>query len=1845
MRPLFLFACLLLFGCGQKTKEVQQLHKVKYNPKVAAFTSGMVSNRAEIIVRFSEHIAEAQAGKPASTSIMKLTPSVKGDFYWNDNQTLAFKAKERMKGGTVYKVQVKLKQVFKDSAEDFEFTFQTLSQNIRLDMGQVSPYQNTDLSDNKLGGTLVLADDADINQVHKVITARQKGEELEVEWLAPATANNYPFLLHHIKRSSSPSTVQIRVSGEPISVDLNESKKIRIPSINDFELLACKTVFEPRQAIEISFTDPLNPTQDLSGLVELDNNTFFTSEIDNNILNLYPNTSMTGDVKVTIHPGIENILGIKNKAKETALLTFTSNKPQVEFLGKGTILPESSGLTIPFKAVSLKEVQVQIIKIYENNIASFLQQNSLDGNSQLKRAGRLVLKKTIPLNTDRTLDLNKWNTFSIDLDRLIMVDRGAIYRVELHFARRNAIYPCADEDTEDDTAPLTNPDEITDLEMAYYDGPYGYSYYDQDYYYYGSWNERDDPCKKAYYHNRRFASRNILASNIGIIAKKGTDKAMVVALTDLRTTEPLANAEVEIYNYQNQLITSAKSNNEGFIRLDVTRQPFLLIAKYQNQRGYLRLDEGSSLSLSRFDVSGQTIDKGLKGYIYGERGVWRPGDTLFVSLILEDRDNKLPGNHPVVFELSNPNGQLVKRLVSSDGVNNMYLFKVDTQDDAPTGNWQARFLVGGTAFNKTLKVETVKPNRLKIDMDFGTDMISVAKPTIQADMEVKWLHGAVAKNLKTIVTATLTSMPTHFKGYKNFSFDDPSRSFSSEEITFFEGKTDAEGRANILGNLEASDQAPGMLRASFRTRVFEQSGDFSIDRFSIPYSPYTSYVGIKTPEGDKRGMLLTDKRHTVEVATVDSEGNPISKSGLKYVVYKVNWRWWWESGSDNLARYVSSSSQDVVHTGTLSTRDGKGSFDFKIEHPAWGRYLIRVFDRASGHVCGKTVYIDWPGYATKPLGDNPEAASMLTLSASEEKYSVGQKAEVNFASAEGGRALVSIENGTSIIREYWVSTQKEFTAFNFEVTKEMTPNIYVHVTLLQPHAQTANNLPIRMYGVTPLLVEDAQTHLKPIIDMPETLEPEQKVKIKVSELNGMPMTYTIAMVEDGLLDLTRFKTPAPWNHFYAREALGVRTWDIYNQVIGAYGGQVEKVFSIGGDEDILQQQNDPNANRFKPVVKVFGPFELKKGGSKTHEFMMPQYIGSVRTMVVARNERTYGNAAKTTPVKKPLMVLATLPRVLGPGETVKLPITVFAMRKDIKKVELSVETNNLLSVIESNKRTVTFNKEGDKVVPFTLQIPEMLGVGRVKIIARSGSETATDEIEIQVRNPNPPRVTSISKMLKRNESGSIPYALIGMEGTNKATIEVSSIPPVDFGRRLKYLLRYPHGCSEQISSIAFPQLFLENVMELDDNTRAYTEKNIKAAISRLATFINTDGGFAYWPGHTKANDWGTSYAGHFLLEAEKKGFSLPINFKNKWVNYQTRQANKWTYSDKEKYKQLNQAYRLYTLALAEKPNKSAMNRMRNIASLTSNARWRLAAAYALIGQKEVAAELIENQSVEVADRSDYFYYSYGSATRDQAMILETLVLLNRMNTAAPLMKEIAEQLSSQRWMSTQTTAYSLMAISKLAGNAGSSRVAYSYHGTGISKEKISSDKPVNQIELAATIPTKGEVTFENHADGVMFARLILEGTPFKSDSVSESANLKMSVKYTTLAGEPIDVSNLPQGTDFMAAVTLTHPGQLSRYTDMALTQIFPSGWEIRNTRMEDTPSVFEVSTPDYRDIRDDRVYTYFDLGRNQSLTFVVLLNATYQGRYYLPSVSCQAMYNNQIAARKAGRWVQVVGQE
>jgi uncharacterized protein YfaS (alpha-2-macroglobulin family) len=1818
-----------------------------FSAYISAFTSGIISSESSIRILLTNEIqSPIEIGKPIDKNLFDFSPNIKGTAVWVDSRTIEFRPEKSLPNDTKYKAEFYLSNILDvpDEFETFNFDFQTMKQSFEVHVDGMTTTDKKTLRTQRLDGTLATADVADPKQIEKTVIVSQNGKNLSVSWIHEPNRTTHHFSVNDIARTETAGKVKLTWDGDAIGSEIHGEKVIDIPALGDFKVVDVKVVQSPEQYAVLQFSDPIMEGQNLDGLVTLTEGSALKYVIEGNEIRVYPQARQAGPRTISVETGVKNILGMPLKERYVMEIMFEELKPEVQLIGKGVILPNSNGLIFPFKAVSLKAVDLKILKVYEKNIPQFLQVNTIEGQRELRRVGKVVLKKTIQLTQTSAMDLGKWNTYSFDLAELIKTEPGAIYKVIISFKQEYSTYSCTGS-TASDNHDMESVDGGADDDNEHDWDYYGDYYYDDYEYYDYDYEKRGDPCSQSYYRNKE-VSRNVLASDLGLIAKRGTDGSMTFVVNNLITTKPVANATIELYDYQLQVLKTLHTNIEGIADGTFKKKPFLMLVKSGTQRGYLKLDDGSSLSVSAFDVSGEEVQKGLKGFIYGERGVWRPGDTLFLSFILEDKENTLPKNHPVQFELLNPQGQVFRKITKTTGTSGFYSFTTTTEKSSPTGNWTARIKVGGAWFTKNIKIETIMPNRLKINLDFKSDKLSVAKKDAEGIMTVKWLHGAVAKNLNAKVEVTLSETETKFKNYDGYVFDDIARDFTSEAQTIFDDRLNEQGIAMVKPNINVNDAAPGMLRAGFKVRVFEQGGAFSVDQFSLPYSPYTSYVGMKIPEGNKfTGMLVTDTNHIIKVATVDSDGKPVSRK-LKVQIYKVEWRWWWDSYDGDLANYLGSNYKEAFQEMEITTVNGKGQFPMRVNRPNWGRFYVRVTDLESGHTSGETVYIDWPSWAGQSPKGN-EGATLLSFSSDKKQYNVNEDVKLIIPSAADGRALISIESGSKVIKAFWVETKKGETNYSFKVTPDMTPNVYVNVTLVQPHAQTKNDLPIRLYGVIPISVEDPGTHLNPVVVTPEVWKPESKCSFTVSEKDGKEMTYTVAIVDEGLLDLTRFKTPDPWAAFYAHEALGVKTWDMFDQVMGAFGAELSRILAIGGDGD-LNAKGGNKANRFKPMVKFFGPYKLSKGEKKKIEFMMPQYVGSVRTMIIAGNSKcAYGSSDKTTPVRTPLMILGTLPRVVGPGEEVDLPVTVFAMEKQVKNVKVEIQANNMFSAVDGTSKTISFKQVGDDVVNFKLKVNSLLGVGKVKIIASSGSEKAAFDIELDVRNPNPKVTNVIETVIEAGKTWTSPYTPAGMSGTNKGVVELSSIPPINLGERLKYLIEYPHGCVEQTTSSVFPQLYLADIMELNSNFKIVIDKNIKAGIERLKQFQVAGGGMSYWPGQYDASDWGTSYAGHFMVEAEMKGYVLPLGLLENWKRYQKNKANSWSPIPKNSNyywynNDLEQAYRLYTLALAKAPELGAMNRLKEYPDLSIAAKWRLAAAYVKAGQPETAKKLITNLATTVPKYRE-LGWSYGSDDRDEAMILETLTLLDMKAKAGTVLKEVSKNLSSGYWMSTQTTAYSLIAVSKFVGaNGASNEMRYNVKIDQQSPQALNTKLPVKQLDMQLKGAAPGSVTVTNSGTGIMFARIILEGVPETGDQTAAENDLKMEVNYTTMQGGAIDVTNLEQGTDFIAEVTITNPGTRGEYLQMALTEIFPSGWEIHNTRMDEAESVIKSDYPTYQDIRDDRVYTYFDVSPAKSKVFRIVLNAAYIGKYYLPTVSCEAMYDNTINSRKPGKWVTVV---
>ena len=486
-------------------------------------------------------------------------------------------------------------------------------------------------------------------------------------------------------------------------------------------------------------------------------------------------------------------------------------------------------------------------------------------------------------------------------------------------------------------------------------------------------------------------------------------------------------------------------------------------------------------------------------------------------------------------------------------------------------------------------------------------------------------------------------------------------------------------------------------------------------------------------------------------------------------------------------------------------------------------------DTDSGHTTGTMFYVDWPASRGRADRRDPSGLTMLAFTTDKSVYQVGDKAIVTIPRSSEGRVLVSIENGTKVIHREWVKTSdKEDTKYSFTISDEMNPNVYIFATLLQPHAQTANDLPIRMYGVQNIDVEDKDSRLTPVISMPDELQPEKEFTISISEKAKKPMTYTLAIVDEGLLDLTGFKTPNAWNHFYAKEALGVRTWDLYDRVLSANTGMFGTLLSIGGDE-ALKASSD-KVNRFKPIVRFIGPFTVKGGETKTHKVKLPPYVGSVRIMVVAGGGGAYGSAEKTVTVNNPLMTLSTLPRVMGPNEEVWLPVNVFAMDNSVRNVQVSIETDGLLKPQDGTSQTIRFDKIGDQIVYFKLKAGTKTGAEQVRIKATGGGQTATETIDIGIRNPNPPIVLSDAQMIDANSSAQLSIAIDEMGASDWAKLELSRLPNINFNKNIDFLLSYPHGCTEQIVSQAFPLLYVDELTQVDEEQKKrMNEKEIGRA--------------------------------------------------------------------------------------------------------------------------------------------------------------------------------------------------------------------------------------------------------------------------------------------------------------------------------------------------------------------------------------------------------------------------------
>ena len=1792
---------------GQNASFIERIQPINEAllPLLDSYTSGVVAAGEPIVVRFKNpETMKVKFGETIPAKAFQFTPALKGKAVWIDENTVGFQY-DNIDKDKNYICKFKVSD-FVDCGSDqaLEFGFGVRRQNFSLVAQQPICLSNETMNYNlRIAFAVPVDQDEAVNLFDEGF---RKSHPVEMTYVGN---NVYDFEIQNFERKNENYDVHIVLDGKAVDAKAKMERDLTIYAKDIFIPLNFD-VDKSSDHATLFFSQPLKESQNLTGFIIKNNNLGYKADIKGNKIDFYFDKSnlyryQLDELKLGVTSGIRSDNGMVLQEDYEYALDLTEVLPKVRWTDEGVIIPNVDETTVYFDAICLNGVTLRITRIFDDNILSFLQDNELTETYGIRKAGRL--EKKVRLAIDNPYP-NQWKTFPIVLSDYIKVEPGAMYQLSLNFGP--ADYTFASDEMR--TAVVDNNEE---REASYWDGE-AYDY--KEYHYEGEWGDPNG----YYYYNYVETQKNIVVSDLAVTAKMGRNDLVDVFVYRISDAQPASGAQVVAYNFQKQELNKGTVDGKGHVQLQCANRPaFVVATDKKGSKSVIKLNDGNALSYSRFNVSGEPVEKGVTAFAYSNRGVWRPGDDLQLNLMLNDLESSVPDDYPVVLEVIDANGRLYAKQVNTKPVNDIYCFTVPTNVSDETGLWTARFKVGTSTITKNLRVETVKPNRLEIKFDLP-EVVSLSRNE-RVNLNAKWLNGMKANGMKAEVDVQLRGGQTSFKEFPDYSFENETQSFEPQEISIFSGQLNSEGNTDVGFGPLKDVYASQMMNGTFIVKVFEQGGDFSIASFTSKLSPYERYVGVNLPStSSKYGSYYdTNKDWKFNIAMVNENGTACKSSVvLDYALYKLDYYWWWSSEDEyTLQRYASGTYKAPYQNGSL-TCNGTTSVTFNIPNDKWGSYLFVINDKQGKHTFAKVINFDWGyGHSSSATG----APAQLSLKTTAESYEVGEKMVVTFPANNKAKALVTVEANDRVLQTMLVENLGEEGKVEITTTEEMIPNVYVYVALIQPH-DANNDLPIRLYGVVPVKVENKKLQLQPNITIPETANTKKKIDVKVSEAAGQAMTYTLAIVDEGILGLTNFKTPNPYGYFNSKQALSVRTWDNYASIVDAFSGELGSVYAIGGD-GILNQEITLD-KRFKAYAVTLGPFELKAGDANTHSFEVPQCSGALRFMVVAKGKgKAFGSSEKRMTVVDPINLYASAPRVVAPGDELNLKVQVQAPTMKNKTLDVKFENKNL-NPVGALPTSVKIDGNGEGLVTVRTTIPKNLGNAELKVLVTGDGYTAESSTLMPIRMPYAERRNTILKDIEAGQTVSVPFNLEGMEGTQKGDVTVSSLLPIDLFGRIDYLLGYPHGCLEQTTSKAFPQLYLNYFIQLDDQAKAEMKTNVETAITNLKSYQKSDNSMTNWPGGRYTDPWTEIYALHFLVEANKQGYNVPQYFLDGLLSYQSDRAKQWKYNIDYKWGETIQAYRLFVLALAGKAEMGAMNRFKELEMHYDLSKTLTAAAFAQTGKTSIAQNLMPNVTDGQA-MSDY-YTSFGSEIRDLSFLTYAQMLCDvDKQTVQNNVNNVCRMMSSHRWVDTHSTAFALFVLGKYAEKMNVSN-------TGLSATvKVNGEERTLNSNMASVgfgyTPKLGSnmIEIKNNTDQKITANLYTKTSVAEYD-MNESGNLiKMSVNYFDKSGAPANLTSLNAGTDLRVQITVQNPSEW-KVTELALSYYLPSGWELVNDRLMGDMRGNEDAK--HVDFRDDRAYFYFDLYPGDKKTFTLKANATYEGNYMIPAIRCEDMYNDEI---------------
>lgn len=1592
------------------------------------------------------------------------------------------------------------------------------------------------------------------------------------------------------------------------------SSQMEIVSIDGYRNL------DKSSYIEVTYNKEIEDKFDATAYIKIDPDVnFYVSKVNNKLL-IRGDFDSSKNYKLLVLSGVRAIDGSVSKEEKTEDILFDQKKPKLMFSNDGIILPSINDKRIYFRSINVKKVNVVVRKVYSNNTTQFLQSFSFQGNGYFDGDdyyddefdygddfgyyNKFYSVGDKVYDSDFAIDykLDTWVQSAVDLSSVI--DANGIYQVFIKF------------DEDGSTYKFTHNDE-------------------------GNLNWED----RRYIRNNGRLQKTIILTDIGIIANK-SEEGIKVNVLDIIDNKALKGLKAYLISRSNQVLEEKTTDSDGVVNFGNYKNSFYVLVDSKESKSILPLR--NSLNTNGFAVDGAYVSNGINGYIYTERGVYRPGDQVFVSIIARNNNEPLLDGQPINITVYDPTGvKYIENDTIKDGKNGFYAYNFKTDVSAKTGLWKVEVNIGNEVFVKDISVETVVPNNIKVQLNIPDD----AKMSDEASdwsISANYLFGEPAKNLKYNLNFDIREEPVSFEKYKDYAFTVPS-SYGFYDSKFLNGTLDSSGYSEISPDFSDLSFSSLNMLVDVTANVISDGGRNITARKYFKLKKFDTYIGIEnTDTYRKPGSTLN-----LKAICVTEDGNElVSGKTLKYRIYSNNHYWWWDYSdyNDFVRSFKSDKNTTLIEEGEFVTSDVPTLLNNTL--PDAENIYVEIEDETTGQVTAVSLQSsEWiDSSITKKV-------ETLNLSLDKNKYKVGDVAKVNYKSVIGSKAIITLEKNGKIINQFYKDTDNTNMSFDLSITKDMAPNIYVYISLIQDYKTKDNDRPLRLYGIVPVIVEDDDTKIDLSVDAPEQIRPNEKFTVKIKNNKNYKVDYTIAVVDEGLLDITAFKTPSPWEHFFKKLASKIMMYDNFSEVIEMPYGEINQVLKVGGDEGLidelarkrrLKELGLEDAERFDPVSLYKGILTTDENGEASVDFEMPNYMGQVRIMVVAANDNSYGSVEKNMLVKAPIILEPTIPRTLKTNDKISVPVSVFA----IDEVGSEAEVYFTFGSNKQSKKVPL--KKGDKqIVYFDEQVGNEIGKSNITVGVKSSTYNYENTVSIAVNSNNP--VIEVSKNDELNGKQTIEYTQDSdyVKGTVDSYIIVSNKMLLGIDNRLNELIRYPYGCAEQTTSSVFPQLFIDKLSTSKEYNKKDIVDNINASISRLKLFQLSNGAFSYWPGDNRISEWTTNYIGHFLIYAKKNGYYIPDSMYDKWLDYTMTKVRGTNIVSDHDIEWKN--YALYLLALSGNQNISEMNYMfENFYNdrMSDSSKMYLAAAYKLVGQDNTANSISSNinmdsikKSYEELNKKDrnYYDYSFGSEIREIAVYLDCYYTINGKRDDDAF-NEILNSMRTNNWMSTQTTAYALIALSNASNsNNNSDEIKGSIEIDG----KKTEYKTNNQYTLKIDEGSKS-IKVSPGSEGMTYVNYYFESIPLNNTVSDYSDGFAIERKFYDNEGKTIDAKNTKSGEKFWMEVLINpKSSNINEVDNMVINQIIPSGWEIDNLRVTDSkmPKWIEDKTKDvevsYLDIRDDRVMWFFDYKGNKSCSFFIKVNAVTKGEYDFPGTTLEAMYDNNFKAYKKGYKVKV----